>query len=642
MTSELDSSLTSIDWLPQLGVSTLRSGKERGERKRERARERDTAAPPSIPSSSPPPGSKGKPPHSYATLIAMAISSAPERKLSLNDIYTWISDTFPYYNRAGRGWKNSIRHNLSLNKCFRKVPRPQSDPGKGSYWTMDGSPDQLQARGVKRPYSTDEEMIPEKPPSAEDKVHVSQAEPLLLPPDIKTTLSPPPCKRPPAPLPTATAAFFPAAEQPLRFSFSDLNLPDLYTSFQSLCRSMRERVTSQYAPNTLGIPHDFTPLHTPTLPPLSPHPCPNTNLNPHPHSAHTANSTIPAPNTNPHPHFTPTANSSIPAPNTNLHPHSAPTASTIPVPNTNPNPHSAPTANSTIPAPNTNPNPHSAPTASTIPVPNTNPNPHSAPTANSTIPAPNTNPNPHSAPTANSTIPAPNTNPNPHSAPTANSTSPAPNTNPTLTSNQNPQANSEPDRLLHNNVVPADWFSHADSLRESFRIASSLDWANIDLTSHPDLIESMRQAELCDWALDPALFTSLCDSLNRFFTQKGLIGSSSSGSHPSLSQLAQPHANMQPAAAPTLASLVHPSPLSFPPQLQSCSGGAPLQSPRKSLTPQIQIPQRNLENQPTTSHPLPPNALQTQPLTPRSRPPMKQLHSNSEEFQDDFDWDSLV
>lgn len=104
MTSELDSSLTSIDWLPNLGMSSLRSGKERGERKRERGKERDT--PLSIPSSSPTPNSsKGKPPHSYATLIAMAISSSPERKLSLNDIYTWISNTFPFYSRAGRGWK---------------------------------------------------------------------------------------------------------------------------------------------------------------------------------------------------------------------------------------------------------------------------------------------------------------------------------------------------------------------------------------------------------------------------------------------------------------------------------------------------------------------------------------------------------
>jgi len=106
MTSDLNSSLTSIDWLPQLGISSLRSGRDRGaerDRKRDRGRERGDGLPP-VPSPAPS-NSKGKPPHSYATLIAMAIASAPERKLSLNDIYTWISDMFPYYNRAGRGWK---------------------------------------------------------------------------------------------------------------------------------------------------------------------------------------------------------------------------------------------------------------------------------------------------------------------------------------------------------------------------------------------------------------------------------------------------------------------------------------------------------------------------------------------------------
>ncbi|KAJ5984441.1 hypothetical protein N7481_006540 [Penicillium waksmanii] len=78
-----------------------------------------------------------KPPYSYATLIGMSILRAPNRRLTLAQIYKWISDTFSYYKHSDPGWQNSIRHNLSLNKAFIKQERPKDDPGKGNYWVIE-------------------------------------------------------------------------------------------------------------------------------------------------------------------------------------------------------------------------------------------------------------------------------------------------------------------------------------------------------------------------------------------------------------------------------------------------------------------------------------------------------------------------
>lgn len=77
-----------------------------------------------------------KPPFSYAHMIAQAIFSNEEEKLTLANIYSHIADKYAFYRHSNSGWQNSIRHNLSLNKAFQKVPRRTDEPGKGMKWQI--------------------------------------------------------------------------------------------------------------------------------------------------------------------------------------------------------------------------------------------------------------------------------------------------------------------------------------------------------------------------------------------------------------------------------------------------------------------------------------------------------------------------
>nr|XP_020026607.1 forkhead box protein H1 [Castor canadensis] len=79
-----------------------------------------------------------KPPYTYLAMIALVIQAAPSRRLKLAQIIRQVQAVFPFFRDDYEGWKDSIRHNLSSNRCFRKVPKDPAKPqAKGNFWAVD-------------------------------------------------------------------------------------------------------------------------------------------------------------------------------------------------------------------------------------------------------------------------------------------------------------------------------------------------------------------------------------------------------------------------------------------------------------------------------------------------------------------------
>uniref|UniRef100_A0A670JWF7 Forkhead box protein M1 n=1 Tax=Podarcis muralis TaxID=64176 RepID=A0A670JWF7_PODMU len=136
--SVLDNSLTNIQWLGNMSSSGLNPCSVKKETEKENQTPKQKAIKVSKVSSSSTTSWQEsfseRPPYSYMAMIQFAINSTEKKRMMLKDIYTWIEDHFPYFKHVAKpGWKNSIRHNLSLHDMF---VRETSANGKISFWTI--------------------------------------------------------------------------------------------------------------------------------------------------------------------------------------------------------------------------------------------------------------------------------------------------------------------------------------------------------------------------------------------------------------------------------------------------------------------------------------------------------------------------
>ncbi|KAK5858109.1 hypothetical protein PBY51_002277 [Eleginops maclovinus] len=208
-----------------------------------------------------------RPPYSYSALIAMAIQSAPQQRRTLSEIYAFVCELFPFYSRSKAGWQNSIRHNLSLNDCFRKVERSSSDPGKGNYWTLDPNCEKMFDNGNFRPAAM-ASLLCQTPPPHLSSFLQEQSMPSYVPP-LYLPASPPGAVVPQWETCSSSPPLYNSCSSPRPLYDSS---PPLYTELQacSLLPDLQEVQQLLQAQSEALFPGGFSdqlPLYPPGLQP---------------------------------------------------------------------------------------------------------------------------------------------------------------------------------------------------------------------------------------------------------------------------------------------------------------------------------------------------------------------------------------